>query len=176
VLFESDQDVGFDSEGLAQLRTYVAYGAGLEFEAAYSAEGENAVCVSTHKHASWWIDLSVVQGSAQPVDLSIFEGGTVDFELLADQSVDVELAWLDEATPKKARVSSTPYTRVSHIGDGWLSVSIPLCAFAGLNLERVTSAAGFIPRYAPNEVDGRAHFCVDSLRWTRAGACARVCE
>ncbi len=183
LLFEGDQDLPLDVNGGGFV---VYYALGFSTGAAIDggalrpplvAEGQSSICATGYMS---YVVLEFREEALDPrtsttIDLSAFEGGSLDFEFYGNVSFDrVEVVMAQSAgeggvTPV---VIGAPRSRdiVDFIvgpghEEGWVAVSVPLCEFTG-DLSAVRAIV-FETDDAPS--------CIDAVRVVRTPQCLAAC-
>ena len=187
LLFETQQDLSFNIDGGSRISTYSvqtsgAPGGSVQLTSGYGTdehvEGVTALCAQVAGIGGFQIDARVrsADGSRVAVNLADFQDVYVEFELRTDQPVRLKLEWgLDPVHPSHADLSTGRYlVEPSRFSGDWQTVRVPFCAFNGVDLSHMFALFGLYLDPIQRTADG-AQFCVDAVRWLRAGRCPFNC-
>ena len=140
-------------------------------------EGSQALCARVAGIAGWQILARLSDtdepDSAQPVDVSDFSGGYLEFELKSDTPMAVVVKWATRTGFREGSVAAAEFAKPSRFGGDWMTVRIPLCRFQRPDLSAVLSLIGLYPLF--QTARSTAFYCADAIRWLRPGSCPDTC-
>jgi hypothetical protein len=139
----------------------------LHDDTTYFTEGGHslqAVCPAGQTYGGVWMQFGY-NGSTNPkvaTNMNAYSGGTLDF--MVRTTYDIKIGIESGETKPTVLLSS----RGSGYLDGnWHAVSIPLSAFAGIDLNNITVPAGF--HFLGNDSAPQRSFWIDNVVWRKPG-------